>query len=417
MDNRRRGSINGGMADDADALIVGGGLNGPAAALALASAGLRVTLVDALPLAARAGEGFDGRAYNLALASRRFLEVLGVWAEVEAHAQPVRRVEISDGGAAPRAFLHFDHDEMDEGPASQILEDRFLRPALLAAAEAHPRIATRAPAEVVETRAGAAFAEAVLAGGEALRARVLIACDGRESPIARRAGIRRVGWGYAQTGLVCAVEHSRDHEGVARQRFLPGGPFAMLPLPGRRTSLVFTERAQEAARIHALPDDAYLAEIAARIGGALGEVRLAGRRWAYPLKLSVAQDWVRPRLALLGDAAHAVHPIAGQGLNLGFRDAAALAEVLAEARRRGEDIGALRVLERYQRWRRFDATSLALGMDALNRMMSSGFGPLRALAAAGARAAGAAGPLRRGFMREAMGVSGEVPRMLRGRPV
>ncbi|MGM0586364.1 MAG: FAD-dependent monooxygenase, partial [Pseudomonadota bacterium] len=149
----------------------------------------------------------------------------------------------------------------------------------------------------------------------------------------------------------------------------------------------------------------------------LGEVRLAGRRWAYPLKLSVAQDWVRPRLALLGDAAHAVHPIAGQGLNLGLRDAAALAEVLAEAKRRGEDIGGLPVLERYQRWRRFDATSLALGMDALNRMMSSGFGPVRALAEAGARAAGAAGPLRRGFMREAMGRSGEVPRMLLGRKV
>lgn len=406
---------------DADALIVGGGLNGPATALALACAGLRVVVLDAAPLDVATAEGFDGRAYNLGLGSQRFLKVAGVWGAVSGAAQPVARVALEDArpGAGPTpALAHFDHAELDDGPVSVILEDRALRPALLAAAMAHPGVEIRGGSEVVATRQGRASAEAELAGGAILRAPLLIACDGRDSAVARRAGIRRVGWGYDQTGLVSAIEHDADHKGVARQRFLPGGPFAVLPLVGgHRSSLVWTERSGEAARIHALPDADYLAEIEARLGGALGAVRLAGRRWRYPLKLSVASDWARPRLALVGDAAHAVHPIAGQGLNLGLRDAAALAEVLAEARRRGEDIGAITVLERYSRWRRFDGVSMALGMDAVNRLFSNDDPGLRLLRDAGLALAGRLAPARRFFMREAAGLSGDVPRMLRGLPV
>lgn len=421
MDNRGRARHFFGMSMDADALIVGGGLNGPAMALALACAGMRVTVLDAAALDAATAADFDGRAYNLGLGSQRFLKVAGVWGAVADAAQPVTRVALEDArpGAGPTpALAHFDHAELDEGPVSVILEDRVLRPALLAAAAAHPKVTLRGGADVIATRQGPAAAEAELAGGENLRAPLLIACDGRESPVARRAGIRRVGWGYDQTGLVSAIEHEADHAGVARQRFLPGGPFAVLPLPGgHRSSLVWTERTAEAARIHALPDAAYLAELKARLGGALGTVSLAGRRWRYPLKLSVADAWAKPRLALAGDAAHAVHPIAGQGLNLGLRDAAALAEVLAEARRRGEDFGAEPVLERYVRWRRFDGVSMALGMDAVNRLFSNDDPGLRLLRDAGLALAGRLAPARRFFMREAAGVSGDVPRMLRGLPV
>ena len=407
-----------------DALIVGGGLNGPATALALAQAGLRVTILDAAPPSVRMSPDFDGRAYNLSLASRRFLTVAGVWDAIAPHAQPVAAVRLEDarpGEVAAPALAHFDHAELDEGPVAQIVEDRVLRPALLQACLDHDLIALRAPARVVASRRDGAFAEVDIEdedGAETLRAPVLIACDGRDSPLARAAGIRRFGWGYDQTGLVCAVEHEKNHQGEARQRFLPGGPFAVLPLPGgHASSLVWTERTAEARRIHALPDADYRAQIEARMGGALGAVTLAGKRWMYPLKLSVAQSWIADRLALVGDAAHAVHPIAGQGLNLGLRDAAALAEVLAEARRMGEDLGGSVVLERYQTWRRFDGISLALGMDAVNRLFSSDDPALRLLRDTGVKLASALLPARRIFMREAAGISGDLPRMLRGEAV
>ncbi len=408
------------MTHDADVLIVGGGLNGPALALALAQGGLRTILCDALPKEVRADPEFDGRAYALSLASRRMLEALSVWPEVAGHAQIVREIVITDArlDAPPSPlFLHFDHAELDDGPASQILEDRRLRPVLLRMLEAHPRIAHRAPVRVVDSRVSDAAAEAELDDGTVLRARVLVACDGRDSPIAARAGIRRTGWDYGQTGLVCAVAHEAPHRGVAYQQFLPSGPFAILPLPGNRSSLVWSERAEEAERIAALPDDAYLAEVRRRFGDFLGKVELAGRRFSYPLKLSLANDYVRPRLALAGDAAHGVHPIAGQGLNLGLKDAAALAETLTDAKRRGEDIGALDVLERYQRWRRFDDTAAAFGFDLVNRIFSNDDPALRALRDAGLALAGAAAPIRRLLMRQAAGLTGDLPRLMRGRPL
>ncbi|MEO0681991.1 MAG: FAD-dependent monooxygenase [Pseudomonadota bacterium] len=402
---------------DADVLIVGGGLIGPATALALAAGGLKVLLLDAVPAEVRADPEFDGRAYNVALASRRFFEALGVWEAVEARAQPVARVHIEDGRPGERiapALLTFDHAELDDGPASQILEDRFLRNALLEAMAANGRVEARAPVRATQTRVGPRCAEAVLEDGAVLRAPLLVACDGARSPIATRAGIRRTGWDYGQDGLVCAVQLDADHGGEARQRFLPGGPFATLPLPGARASLVWSERRAMAERIAALPDEAYLAEAARRMGRAPEGLRLIGRRWRYPLRLSLASDWARERLVLVGDAAHSVHPIAGQGLNLGVRDAAALAEVVAEARRRGEDFGSLPVLERYQRWRRFETTALALGMDAMNRLFSTDAGPARALRDAGLALVDRLPGVRRALMRQATGQAEAAPRLLRG---
>ncbi|MFT7027412.1 MAG: 2-octaprenyl-6-methoxyphenol hydroxylase [Paracoccaceae bacterium] len=403
---------------DADVIIVGGGLNGPVVALALAQAGLSVTLCDAALAQTRADPDFDGRAYSLALASQRLLDAIGAWAAVAPHAQPVWDVVVTDGrrGEAPSPlFLHFDHREMDEGAGSFMVEDRHLRPVLLAMVEAHPRITHRAPARVASHDRSGIGAAVTLDGGEVIRARVLIACDGKTSPIAARERITRLKSDYGQTGLVCAVGHRDPHNGVAYEHFLPSGPFAILPLQGNRASLVWTETTKEAARIAALPDAAYLDEVAQRFGDFLGPLTLEGGRWSYPLTLSLADEWVRPKLALLGDAAHAVHPIAGQGLNLGLRDAAALAEVLVDAHRRGEDIGAIDVLRRYESWRRFDTVSLALGMDALNRLFSNDAPGLRLLRDAGMALAGALVPARRFFMRQAAGIGHGAPRLMEGR--
>jgi len=405
-----------------DIIVVGGGLTGPVLALALAGAGFRVTVLDRVAAERRAEPDFDGRAYAVALGSARLLTALGVWGTVVDKAQPIRDIAVADGipgaifGAAP--LLHFDPRETDEGQVGWIVEDRWLRGALLDAMDAATGLTQIAPAKVAEVDYGSAAATLRMADGRTLAAPLVIACDGRRSALAVAAGIGRLRWGYDQVGLVNAIEHALPHDGLAHQSFFPGGPFAVLPLPqdaGRnRSSLVWSERTAEAERLKGLDDAAFTAEIAARIGGRLGDIRLAGRRWAYPLDLTLAERYAMPRLALAGDAAHGIHPIAGQGLNIGLRDVGALAEVLVEAARIGEDIGSPIVLERYQRWRRFDATILALGMDALNRLFSNHNPALKLARDAGLAAVNRTGALRRAFMREAAGVAGDVPRLLRG---
>ncbi len=408
------------MTRDADVLIVGGGLNGPLLALALARAGLRVTVLDAHAEAVRADPGFDGRAYALALASVRLLRALDLWPELEEAAQPILAVRAADGrpGEAPSPLsLAFDHAEIEEGPLGHMVEDRHLRLALLRAIAAAPQVTHRAGAEVVAQSAGKTGVELELADGERLTGRLLVGCDGRSSGTARRAGIRRLGWGYGQTALVCAVSHDRPHDGVAQQLFLPAGPLALLPLAGNRSSIVWTESATTAAALAVLDDTGYLAALALRLGDLVGRFSLAGERYAYPLGLSLAQTLVAGRVALVGDAAHGIHPIAGQGLNLGFRDVAALAEVLTLAARRGEDIAAEPVLERYQRWRRFDTVTMALATDGFNRLFSNDNALLRGVRDLGLAAAGAAPVLRRNFMREAAGLTGDLPRLMQGRAI
>ena len=409
------------MEQDADVLIVGGGLNGPALALALAQGGLRVTVVDARPAPARAEVGFDGRAYALAIASKRLLSVIGVWDAVAARAQPILKIKASDGvvgrGPAP-FFLTFDHAEIEEGPMGFLVEDRYLYAAFLAAMEAAPGVALISGETVTDQVVEPQGVQVVWASGRRLSARVLIGCDGRGSGTATRAGIARVGWKYTQTALVTAVSHERDHQGTAHQFFTPSGPLAILPLAGGyHSSIVWSEKVDAATAIQALPDGDYLAALRARFGDFLGEIALAGDRFTYPLSLSLASRFVMARLALVGDAAHGVHPIAGQGLNLGLRDVAALAQVMIEARRRGEDIGALDVLERYERWRRFDATTLALGMDGVNRLFSNNNQVLRAGRDLGLGLVNAIPAVRRRFMRQAAGVSGNLPKLLAGQPV
>lgn len=409
------------MTRDADVVIAGGGLNGPALALALAQGGFKVVVVDARPAPDRAEAGFDGRAYALAIASVRLLTAIGVWAAVRDKAQPILEIKASDGrageGAAP-FFLHFNHAEIEEGPMGHMLEDRFLYAAFLEAMRAAPGVTLLSGETVVAQEATPSGVAVTLASGKVLTAGLLVGCDGRGSGVAGRAGIRRVGWGYGQTALVTAIRHERDHGGVAQQFFMPSGPLAILPLKGgHHSSIVWSETDAAAAAIQALPDDDYLAALRPRFGDFLGKIELAGARFTYPLSLSLAERFVADRVALVGDAAHGVHPIAGQGLNLGLRDVAALAEVLILARRRGEDVGSPVALEEYQRWRRFDATALALGMDAVNRVFSTDNPLLRLGRDLGMGVVGALPGLRRGFIRQAAGLTGELPKLLAGKPI
>ena len=402
-----------------DVIIAGGGLNGPALALSLAQAGLSVTVVDAAPPRQRAEDAFDGRAYALALASQRLLKVIGVWDGLRDLAEPMLKVEASNGNPHehPAHVLRFDSAEMADGPVGYMIEDRYLYRAFLAAMEAEARITLLQAVSVEAQTPLPAGVEVTLSDGRVLRAKLLVGADGRRSGVALRAGISREGWVYGQTALVAAIDHELPHNGVAHQFFFEHGPLAILPLRGNRSSIVWSETDANARAISALNDAEFLDVLRPRFGAFLGAISLAGPRFSYPLNLTLARDYTAARVALIGDAAHGVHPIAGQGLNLGLRDVGALAQVLVEARRRGEDIGALDVLERYQSWRRFDSTSLALGMDSVNKLFSNNNPLLRAGRDLGLGLVNALPALRRAFMREAAGVAGEQPRLLQGRPL
>jgi 2-octaprenyl-6-methoxyphenol hydroxylase len=420
MDNPTRAIILPGMDQRSDVIIVGGGLNGSALALALAGAGLGVTLIDRLPPATRTAPAFDGRSYALAHTSKRLLAAIGIWDSVRDNAQPILEIKVTDGraGEGPSPFvLEFDHAEIEEGPMGFMIEDRHLRQAFQTAIDASPSITQITGQDVVDHAVAGAAATATLADGSVLSARVLVGADGPASPVARRAGITRTGWDYGQTALVCAIAHEKPHNGIAHQFFMPSGPLAILPLTGNRSSIVWTEASGAADRIQALDDDAYLAELRPRVGAFLGPISLAGVRFTYPLTLSIANRFAAPRVALIGDAAHRVHPIAGQGLNAGLKDVGALAEVLALAHRRGEDIGRLDVLQRYQAWRRFDTASLALATDTFNRLFSNDNSLLRLGRDLGMGLVNAVPGLRRTLIREAAGLTGDLPKLLQGRPI
>ncbi|MBO6895753.1 MAG: FAD-dependent monooxygenase [Shimia sp.] len=404
------------MTFDSDILIAGGGLNGPALALALAQAGFDVTVVDARPAPERAGSNFDGRGYALALASKRLLAAIGVWDKVAEQSEPMRDIKVSDGrageGPAP-FFLHFDHTEIEEGPMGFMLEDRFLYRAFLEAMEAEPRITLISGTSVTDQAVDTSGVTATFSDGRTHRAKLLVGCDGRQTGVGKRAGIKRTGWGYGQTALVCAIKHELPHNGVAHQFFMPPGPLAILPLPGNMCSIVWSETDENAAAIHALSDEDYMAVLRPRFGDFLGEIELTGNRFTYPLSLSVANEFIANRVALVGDAAHGMHPIAGQGLNAGLRDVAALAQILTEAQQRGEDFASELVLARYQEWRRFDTATLVAATDLTNKLFSNDNPLLRAARDVGMGLVGAMPGLRRTFMREAAGLNGELPKLMR----
>ncbi len=404
------------MTKTCDVIIGGGGMVGLTLGLALARGGMTVAVADPLPKQTVTGVAFDGRVSALAYAAVRMFRALGVWEHLERDAQPIEDILVTDGGPgrAPSPFsLHFDGAEAGT-PLGHIAENRHIRSALFAAAEAVPNLTLIAPASLVDLAAGAHAITATLSSGETIDARLAVAADGRDSAMRERMRIGVVGWDYPQTGIVATVAHEKPHNGVAYEHFLPSGPFAILPMTGNRSSLVWTERAELVPRLMALDEAAFNAEIATRFGAHLGATEAAGPRWSYPLKFHLARDYVRPRFALAGDAAHGIHPIAGQGLNLGLKDAAALAEIVLDAARLGLDFGALDCLKRYERWRRFDSFALAAATDALTRLFSNDIAPLRALRDLGMGVIDRIGPARRFFMRHAGGDVGKLPRLMRG---
>ena len=399
-----------------DVAIVGGGLVGLTLALALDRAGLGVCVVDADDPATLARDEFDGRAAAIALGSARVLQTLGLWPLLAPHAAPIRDIRVSDGDSP--LFLHYDHRELGDEPFGYIVENRFTRRALYAGL-AGTGVKLLAPAKATATRADLQHATVELADGTAIAARLIVACDGRPSPTRANAGIRALRWSYAQTALVCALAHEKPHHGIAHERFLPAGPFALLPLPdgpdGRpRSSIVWTERADLAALFSTLPDDEFCAEIHERFGWGLGALTLASPRWRYPLTFVQAERATATRLALAGDALHGIHPIAGQGLNLGLRDVAALAETLADSHRLGLDIGAADTLDRYARWRGVDTVGLSAVTDGLLRLFSNDIPPLKLARGLGLALVDKIAPLKRVFMRDAMGTLGKLPRLMRG---
>ena len=404
------------MEHDCDIAIVGGGLNGPALALAAAQVGLRVIVLDATSHKPRKNAKFDGRAYALALASKRLMAAVGVWENVAQDAEPMLNIRVSDGragvGASP-FFMDFDHAELEEGPMGYMVEDRHLRYALQAAMQTSPLIEYRLATRVTGQSTGPEGVTLLLANNQKITTRLLVGADGRQSGTAARASITYTGWQYSQTALVCAVEHDRPHGGVAHQFFMPAGPMAVLPLSARRSTVVWSEKTDSAAVIKTLDDTAFLDVLRPRFGDFLGDISLTGGRFSYPLGMMIAKNYIAPNVALIGDAAHGVHPIAGQGLNAGLRDVAALIQVLSEAKQRGEDFASQPVLARYQLWRRFDATALAVATDGFNRLFSNDNPILRLGRDLGMGMLNAMPKVRRGILREAAGLTGDLPDLMR----
>ncbi|HET7848607.1 MAG TPA: ubiquinone biosynthesis hydroxylase [Pseudolabrys sp.] len=434
----------------ADVVVAGAGFAGLALGIALRQGlggSFRVTVADPT-LASEKSK--DMRASAIAAAARRLFEAIGAWDAVVQDAQPILDMVVTDSRLddAVRPTLLTFGGEVEEGePFAHMIENRHLIDALVARAReegvdlratavasfdydiaesdprpdpppfrgrehsrcSHPPPGRGTNEEGVSTHVNIEFAD-----GDEISARLLVGADGAKSRTREQAGIATHGWNYGQSAIVTTVAHERDHKGRAEEHFLPAGPFAILPLTGKRSSIVWTEEEREAARLLALPDEEFHAELEKRFGLHLGDIEVVGPRRAFPLGLFTARSFIAERLALVGDAAHIIHPIAGQGLNMGLRDVAALAEVVADAARLGLDPGGADVLERYQRWRRFDTMTMGIATDGLNRLFSNHSDVLRLARDIGLGLVERMPPLKRLFIREAAGFTGEVPKLLRG---
>ncbi|WP_207484821.1 UbiH/UbiF/VisC/COQ6 family ubiquinone biosynthesis hydroxylase [Arenibaculum pallidiluteum] len=411
----------------ADVLVVGGGLSGLTLACALAGAGVPVVCADRDLPAVPGTDAFDGRTTALALGSRRVLEGAGVWPYMAEAAEGGSIWDIRVADKNSPLFLHYDHQDVGLGAMGHVVDNATIRHALAEraralSAEAGGRLLHLAPVAVTALARDAGGATAELSDGRRVRARLVVGADGKDSFCRKHAGIGVTRLRYGQTALICNIGHEKPHHGIALEHFLPSGPFAVLPLcpvegVPHRSSIVWSLRDDMLALYRDLPDAAFARELERRAGPWLGTIRPVTRRWSWPLGVMHAERYVDDRLALVGEAAHAMHPIAGQGLNMGLRDVAALAEAVVDARRLGLDPGGADVLARYQRWRRFDNVSLIAVTDALTRLFSNDIAPLRLARDLGMAAVHRLPPLKRLFMRHAMGMVGQLPRLIRGEPL
>lgn len=402
-----------------DLLIVGGGYVGLSVAVAVKQAAphLAVEVIEAAPEEAWKK---DPRASAVIAAATKMLDVFGIWDLIEPEAQPITRMIVTDSKMSDPVrpvFLTFDGAVEEGRPFAHMIPNVAMVGALREACS-RAGITIRHGVRAVGFRNAGPAAELSLSDGSVVSARLVVACDGVRSKLRDLAGIKTVSWNYGQSGIVTTVEHERPHEGAAEEHFLPAGPFAILPLKGNRSSLVWTERTEDADRLVASDDLVFEEELERRFGHKLGTIRATGDRRAFPLGLTLAREFVAPRLALAGDAAHGIHPISGQGLNLGFKDVAALAETIVDADRLGLDIGDLNVLERYQTWRRFDTFRMGVTTDVLNRMFSNDITPLRVLRDVGLGMVDRLPGLKSYFIREAAGTAGGGrPKLLAGEAI
>jgi 2-octaprenyl-6-methoxyphenol hydroxylase len=445
-----RGGITG--ESEAELIVVGGGLVGLTLAIACAEGGIRTIVVEAESAEALVSTAYDGRSAAIAYGSQQVLQAIGAWDDIAPQAQPILDIRVTDGGwhvkGAGPGYVHYSHlDLLDRKPMAQpsdpevivacepepaaapfgyIVENRATRIALLERAKECANLTHLAPHTVTALDLASDAARVTLEDGSVLTAQLVVAADGKQSALRRMAGIAAREFGYKQTAIVCTVTHEQPHNGVAHEHFLPAGPFAMLPMTDEkladstvrhRSSIVWSEDPRLVPMLLKLDDAAFGKEIERRFGSSLGQVRPLGLRFSYPLTMVLADSYVRPRFALTGDAAHGIHPIAGQGFNLGVRDVAALAEVLVDASRAGLDLGAMDVLDRYARWRRFDNLMLSTFMDGLTRLFSNDFAPLRMARDLGFAIFNRTMPLKRLAMRHAMGIVGKLPRLVQGRPL
>lgn len=403
--------------DALDTVIVGAGLSGLTLALALAEAGLSSVIVDRVdPRAAIAGRN-DIRTTAISLSSRRLFTVLGAWQAVVDQAGPINDIRVSDAGSS--RYLHYDHSTVGDEPMGHIVDNGALKTSLLDRLATHgDRVTFAEPGSAAALAVTAGRASLTLEDGRVLTAPLVIAADGRGSRVRALAGIRTTTVDYHQSAVVDTIEHAESHHNLAHERFLPGGPLALLPLPGQnRSALVWSERTVVAERIAQLDDAAFAAALEERFGDSLGAMRPVGPRAVYPLALTMAESGIADRVALVGDAFHGMHPIAGQGFNVGVRDIAVLTEVLADAARLGLDIGGAPVLRDYQRRRRFDIMTMVASTDGLTRLFSNDIAPVRTARRLGLSAVQRVPMLKRAAIRHAMGTLGTLPRLLRGEPV
>lgn len=396
-----------------DVAIVGGGPVGLtlAAGLLRFQPDLRLAVLDRRPFAVPS----DARASALAAGVRRVLEALDLWSDIAPEATPIEHMRITDSGRGDISrplFLSFDGDVAPGLPYAHMVPNTTLMRALLG--RLTETIDLIGPVTVAAFEADGQKGRIALSGGEVIAAPLVIAADGAMSGLRTLAGIRTFGHDYGQSGLVTTIAHEHDHERTAWEHFRPSGPFASLPLPGRRSSLVFTAPTEEAQRLRALPADALAAVIEQAMGSVLGKVEIVDQVQVFPLRLQIARSFDAPRLALIGDAAHVVHPIAGQGLNLGLKDVAVLVELVIEAVRLGRDHGSADLLADYTRWRRFDTALMALMTDALNRLFSNDIAPVRAARDLGIGLVDRLPPLKSALIRHAAAVGGTEPRLMRG---